>query len=214
MSNLSRRDKNIVATITVIIFLLVGGVGAWYWFIYKPEQEKIEKARLERIEKEKAEKQREEQAAKQKAADYDSLIASADAEFKLESWESARSQYTDALSLFPNEPYPRDQLAFINAQLEEIAALEVRKTAGIVETVSSTSGRFFVIISSSIDGDLAMDYAKKLAKEGNYVKVIEPDAANLLFHRVSIGDYETREQAKTAAQSNNYFGDGVWVLKY
>ncbi|MDE0470475.1 MAG: SPOR domain-containing protein [Ekhidna sp.] len=214
MSNLSSRDKKIVATITVIIFLLVGGAGAWYWFIYKPEQKAKEKARLERIEKEKAEKkQKEEQAAKQKAA-YDSLIQSADAEFNLKSWESARSQYTDALSLLPNEQYPRDQLRLINTQLEEIAALEAKKADGIVETVSCTSGRFFIIISSSIDRDLAMDYATELAKEGNYIKVIEPNAANPLFHRVSIGDYETREQAKTAAQSNRYFGDGVWVLKY
>jgi len=198
----------------VIVFVLLGCTGAWYWLVYKPQQEASEKTRLEQIAKEEAEKQRKEQEAAQQRAAYANLIINADIEFKVENWESALSQYTEALTLFPNEQYPKDQLVLINTKLKEITALEARKTAGIVETVSSASGRFFVIVSSSIDGDLAMDYATKLAKEGNYVKIIEPDAVNLLFYRVSIGDYDTREQAESASESNGSFGDGVWVLRY
>jgi len=197
----------------VIFFALVLGVGAWYLFTYRPKQEAIKKARLEQIAREEAEKQRKELEVQQKAA-YDTLIIKADTAFNLENWDSARSRYTQASSLLPNEQYPRDQLALISTRLEETAASEAGKVAGVVETVSCTSGRFFVIVSSSIDGDLAKDYAARLAKEGKYVKIIVPNAANSLFHRVSIGDYDTREQARSATELNGAFGNEAWILKY
>ena len=105
-------------------------------------------------------------------------------------------------------------MSVVNAKLAEKAALEAKKTAGVVEKVSSPTGRFYILVSSSIDDDLAMDYAKKLTKEGNNVKIIEHNATKLFFFGVSLGDYETREQAESALASFSNFGDSVWVLKY
>lgn len=211
MSTQSNQGSRTLLVVTVVIVLLAGSAGIWYWGIYKPEQEAKEKARLEQVAKAEAEKKRKEQAAQNKVR-YDDLIESADLEVAQENWETALSLYSDASALFPNQQYPQDQLVLVNTKLDEKAALEARKAAGIVETISSPTGRFYIIISSSVDGDLAMDYASKLAKEGNNVKVIEPSTTQL-FSRVSIDDFDSWDQAVSASDSYSSYGE-VWVLKY
>jgi len=206
----SNRSGKAGVVIVIVVLILAGLAGAWYWIIYKPEQEAKEKARLEQIAREEAERKRKEIEAQNKVK-YDELIENADAEFEQESWETSRSLYSEASTLFPDQQYPKDQLALINGKLDEIAA---RKAAGIVETVSSPAGRFYVIVSSSVDGDLAMDYASKLAKEVNNVKMIKPPANSKVYHRVSVGDYDSREQAVTASASFSTYGNEIWVLKY
>lgn len=213
MSEQSNRNGKAAVVIVILVFVLAGLAGTWYWFRYKPEQEAKEKARLEQITKEEAEKKAKE-LAEQNKVKYDKLIENANAEFEQGNWRKAQSLYTEASSLFPDQQYPKDQLALVNAKLDELAALEAKRAAGIVERVSSRTGRFYVVVSSSIDGDLAMDYARKLAKEGNYVKIIRHDAPKHFYYRVSPGDYDTREQAETAAASFSNSGEGVWVLKY
>lgn len=209
----SNRSNKTVVVIVIIVLALAVLTGIWYFSMYRPEQEAKEKARLEQIAKEVAEKKRKELAPQNKVT-YDKLIKKADAEFELENWETVHPLYTEASSLFPDQQYPKDQLAIVNAKLDEIAALGANTAAGIVETLSSSTERFYVIVSSSVDGDLAMDYASKLAKEGNNVKIIKPYPNSKVYHRVSIGDYDTRKQAETASTSFNTYGDGVWVLKY
>lgn len=208
-ANGSGKSKLIIA-ITVIV-VLAGGI--WYFFMFKPTQEAKEKARLEQIAKEKAEQERIELEIQQKAR-YDKLIEDADVEFGQENWDSAKSLYLEAISIFPNQQYPQDQLVLVNIKLDEIAELEARKAAGTYETVSSSTGRFYVIVSSSLDDDLAMDFASQLAKEGNSVKIIEHDDGKHLYYRVSLGDYVTLEEATIASVSLSTVGKGVWVLKY
>ncbi len=209
-ANNTGKVVGIVVTVVVILAVLAG---VWYFFMYKPAQEAKEKARLEQLAKEKAEKKRQEEEARKKAQ-YEKLIADADAEFEQENWENAKTLYTNASNLFPNETYPKDQLTLVNATLDQIAELEARRAAGIIETISSETGRFYVVVSSSVDDDLAMDYAKKLVKEGNIVKIIEPSYRNKLFYRVSLGDYDTWDQAVASIGTFSSYGNGVWVLKY
>ncbi len=205
--------SRITIVVIVIIALLGASVAIWYWGIEKPAQEAAEKARLEQIAKEQAEQRRKEEAA-QKQVQYDQLIASGDAAFDQERWNEAYSFYSDASATLPNQQYAKDQLALVSVKLEEIAALEAKKAAGFVETLESPTGRFYVIVSSSFDGDLAMDYATKLAKEGNDVKIIPPKGSNKFFHRVSVGDYDTWDQAVSATSTFSSFESEVWVLKY
>ena len=98
---------------------------------------------------------------------------------------------------------------YVNARLDEIAELEARRAAGIVEMVSSETGRYYVVISSSIDSDLAMDYATKLSKEGNNVKVVEHEAEGWQYFGVSLADYATWDEAASAIQSFSSFGQGL-----
>ncbi len=207
----NRGSKSVIIIVLLVVVLVVAG--AWYFFMYKPEQEAKEKARQEQLAKERAEKKRKEEAAQRKAK-YDQLIKDADTEFTQENWQTAKTLYSEASSLFSKEQYPKDQLALVQAKLDEIDALEIKKQGGGVEVVSGATDRYYVVISSSIDDDLAMDYAKKLAKDGNYVKVLEPYGSHKPFYRVSLADYDTSDQAEAAKSSFGEFATEVWVLKY
>ncbi len=210
---MSKSGNRIVLVVVIVVVLLGAATAIWYWGIYLPEEEAKEKARLEQLAQQQAEQKRKEEAAKKKA-DYDQFIEAADTDFELENWASAESLYSQALALFPNQQYPQDQLAIVNGKLDEIAEREARIAAGIIETVSEPTGRFYVIISSSLDGDLAMDYASKLSKEGNSVKVVLPHAKNKFFHRVAIAEFDSWDQAANSVSSYNTFSDNVWVLKF
>lgn len=213
MNQQANQGNRTLLIIVFIVVVLAGSAAVWYWGIYKPEQEAKERARQEAIAQAAAEEQRK-QAAAQRKANYDQLIENADTEFNNENWQMAYSLYTEASALLSNQQYPKDQLVLVNAKLDELAEIEARKAAGVVETVSSATGRFYVIISSSLDGDLAMDYAVKLQQEGTSVKIIQPYEGNEFFHRVSVGDYDTWDQAVSASASFSSEEGAAWVLKY
>lgn len=210
MSEGSNSGK-VIIIVAIVVVILGGILGGWYWGMYLPEQEAKEQARLEQEAAEAEAEKRRQQAAQRKAR-YDKLISDGDAAFDQEDWVTAQSSYFQASSLLKNEQYPKSQLAIVNAELDKIAELEARRAAGIVETISSETGRFYVIISSSIDSDLAMDYATKLSKEGNSVKVVEHEADGWQYFGVSLADYSTWDEAASAIQSFSSFGQ-AWVLK-
>ena len=197
----------------LVVVLILVTVGGWYWLKYLPEQEAKEQARLEQIAKEEAEKKRKQQAARRKTK-YDQLIKTADAAFAAENWQNARSQYAEASSIFKNEAHPKDRIAIIDQKLQELADLEAKRAAGIIETITSRTGAYFVIVSSSIDDDLALDFAKKLARQGEATKLIEHDAKDHLYYRVAVANYDSREEAENAISNFNGYGEGVWVLKF
>ena len=213
MSEQSNRSGNVITAIVIIVLVLAGLAGTWYFFMYKPAQEAEEKARQEQLAQAEAEQKAKEDAARKKTR-YDQLIKDADAAFDQEDWQTAQSLYGEASSLFPDQQWPKDQLALVNAQLDEINAKSAKGVPGVVEKLTAPTGRYYVIVSSSVDEDLAMDYATKLANEGNSVKIIEPYASNKLFHRVSLADYDSREAAEGALGSYSAYGSGVWVLRF
>ncbi|MGL1885169.1 MAG: hypothetical protein OCD76_01545 [Reichenbachiella sp.] len=204
------KTTGIIVTLVVALAVLVG---AWYMFMYKPEQETKEKARQEQIEKEKARKvliTKKAKAAKKKAG-YDNLIEKADNAFEVKNWDAAQLFYAEAIAVFSSEPYPQDQLAFVN---EKIAAIAAKSVPGTIEKITSATGRFYVVVSSSIDGDLAMDYGSNLAAEGAIVKIIEP-YGNKRFYRVALGDYDDWDQAISASTLHSTTDKNVnWILKY
>ncbi len=68
-----------------------------------------------------AKKAEEEKKARELEEKYKAAIASADASMKGEKYEDARTKYTEASGLKPEEKYPKDQLAAIAKKLEELA---------------------------------------------------------------------------------------------
>lgn len=200
--------------IIIILVVILGGLGggAWYWFKYLPDQEAKEKARLEQLAREKAEREAAEREAK-KQAQYDQLISDADVEYQQENWEGAKSMYTEASELYPEESYPIQQIDLINQKLAELAAIEAAKP-GTIEMLRSATGRYYVVLSSSIDDDLAMDFAKKLAKEKINVKILETHADKLTYYAVSPADFDTREDAEAAVGDYSNYSTGIWVLRY
>ncbi len=92
-------------------------------------------------------------------------------------------------------------------------APEPVKQAGVFE-INQPTGRYHVIVASSIDKDLVMDYGKRLAKKGMTCNVLAP-RGNKKFHRLSIADYVSlNDAAIKAEQLKGEFGDGVWVIRY
>jgi hypothetical protein len=86
--------------------------------------------------------------------------------------------------------------------------------AGTVETLTERTGRYYVVIASAIDGDLLMDYAKKLSEKGVSAKIIAP-YGNVKFHRLTVAEGETfATTQQTADQLKSEYNEGAWVIKY
>ena len=95
------------------------------------------------------------------------------------------------------------------------ATATVAPPAGTIETLSDRQGRYFVVVASSIDGDLIMDYAKKLSAKGVTTHIIPP-FGNTKFHRLAVanGDTYANAQATADGMKGGDYGDKLWVIKY
>ncbi len=99
-------------------------------------------------------------------------------------------------------------------RLKREAEANAKPVNGTIETLSQRTGHYFVIIASSIDGDLAMDQAKKLSAKGINSKIIPP-FGKWKFFRLGIGDFDSFATAQTNADaSKGEYGDALWVMKY
>lgn len=78
--------------------------------------------RLDASARDKAEKERLEREKADKEKRYADLVAKADAAFSGKQYETARTNYTDALSIKEGEKHPTDRLAEIDRILAELAA--------------------------------------------------------------------------------------------
>src|SRR5690606_217684 len=65
-------------------------------------------------------------AQEQKKAQYDSFITIADKQFESKDYDKAKTSYTQALSIMPDEQYPKDKIEEINNILAQLAE-EARK---------------------------------------------------------------------------------------
>jgi hypothetical protein len=94
------------------------------------------------------------------------------------------------------------------------AEANAKPKEGSIETLSERTKRYYVVVSSSIDGDLVMDYAKKLSANGVNCKIIPP-YGKVKFSRLTIGEGDTYASAQTLADGlKGQYGDGLWVIKY
>jgi hypothetical protein len=85
---------------------------------------------------------------------------------------------------------------------------------GVIDTLTERTGRYYVIIASGIDGDLIMDYAKKLAPKGLSPKIIPPHG-KVKFYRLAIAEGDTYASTQaTADQLKGEYTEGAWVVKY
>jgi ribosomal protein L9 len=97
-------------------------------------------------------------------------------------------------------------------RLEALA--NAKPAIGTIETLSARTKRYYVVVTSDIDDDLLMDYAKKLSAKGVSTKIIPPFGTKNFF-RLAIADHETFALAQTNADAAKAdYGGGVWVIKY
>lgn len=94
------------------------------------------------------------------------------------------------------------------------AEANAKPKEGSIETLSERTKRYYVVISSSIDSDLVMDYAKKLSASGVNCKIIPP-YGKVKFSRLTIAEGDTYANAQSIADGlKGQYGDGLWVIKY
>lgn len=112
------------------------------------------------------------------------------------------------------QPEPEPEIVE-EAPVEEAWAPEVAAPKeGTVTAISATTGRYYVIVGSFIDGDMAGDYAKKLAAQGKEVTLIEP-TGNKKFYRLGIADAGSFSEANAELDDlKNTFGQEIWILRY
>jgi hypothetical protein len=81
-------------------------------------------------------------------------------------------------------------------------------------TISESTGRYYIVIESFVDSDMATDYGKGLATKGISTALLSPQGKRK-FHRLTVGDFDTFVAAQEEANKlKAEFGEDLWVLKY
>lgn len=97
---------------------------------------------------------------------------------------------------------------------DSLALANAKPAIGTIETLTERTKRYYVVVTSAVDGDLVMDYAKRLSAKGISTKIIPP-FGKYKFSRLAIGDYDSFATAQAGADAaKNEFGGSVWVLKF
>ncbi|MCB0495992.1 MAG: SPOR domain-containing protein [Cyclobacteriaceae bacterium] len=114
------------------------------------------------------------------------------------------------------EALKKQQLAALAAEAARLAAEAEAKAKAGVQTITERTGRYYIVVNSFVDGDLAKDYGNMLAKNGTPSFLIPPYSKKKL-QRVAIGGYDTMEEAQRAlsgAMPEGVKPKGNWILKY
>lgn len=97
---------------------------------------------------------------------------------------------------------------------EAEAALKAKPAEGSIETLSGRTRRYYVVVTSNVDDDLLMDYARKLSAKGVSSKVIPP-FGNVKFFRLAIADFDSFSAAQSSADASKAdYGPALWVIRY
>ncbi len=93
-------------------------------------------------------------------------------------------------------------------------AVKAKPAVGIIETLTDKTQLYYVIVTSNIDDDLVMDFAKKLSLKGVSTKIIPPFGKSQ-YYRLSISEQDTFAKAQADADgAKAEYGNSLWVIKY
>jgi tetratricopeptide (TPR) repeat protein len=143
------------------------------------QDEQYPKDRIKEIENilaELAKKKAEEEAAKMAEADkdakYQEVITLADNAFKFENYQQSKIKYNEALTIKPNEQYPKDKLKEID---DLLAAIEKKKQeeANAALAQKELNEKYQGLISSA-DGSFAMKEYEKAKSDYSLASNLKP----------------------------------------
>ena len=96
---------------------------------------------------------------------------------------------------------------------EPVQVTQPVRQAGVFE-INEPTGRYHVIVASSVDKDLVRDYANKLAKQGMTCNILAP-IGKKIFHRLSVADFVSLNDAAIKSEELKHsLGEDVWVIRY
>ncbi len=100
------------------------------------------------------------------------------------------------------------------ARLAALEAEPKEPELGTITEISERTGRYYVVIGSFIDDDLAKDYGNKLAVEGLNTSLISP-FGTVKFYRLALASHESFAEAQgNADELKATYGEALWVLKF
>jgi len=74
--------------------------------------------------------------------------------------------------------------------------------------------RYFVVVGSFIDEDMALDYSARLNRQNKNTYLVYP-YGEIAFYRLAIGEYATLAQAVEVLEEHQAnYKENLWVLKY
>ena len=98
--------------------------------------------------------------------------------------------------------------------LEPEVPESIPKAIGAISEISQPLDKYYLIVASFLDNDLAFDYAQKLILSGSNVIIIL-DSHVRYFTRVALLEYETLDKANVGLDKyKDEFDEQLWVLKY
>ena len=98
--------------------------------------------------------------------------------------------------------------------LEPEVPESIPKAIGAISEISQPLDKYYLIVGSFLDNDLAFDYAKKLILSRSNVIIIL-DFHVRYFTRVALLEYETLDEANVGLDKyKDEFDEQLWVLKY
>ncbi len=78
----------------------------------------------------------------------------------------------------------------------------------------AASPRYFVVVGSFIDEDMALDYSARLNRQNKNTYLVYP-YGEIAFYRLAIGEYATLAQAVEVLEEHQAnYKENLWVLKY
>ena len=102
----------------------------------------------------------------------------------------------------------------IEEVLEPEVPESIPKAIGAISEISQPLDKYYLIVASFLDNDLAFDYAEKLILSGSNVILIL-DFKVRYFTRVALLEYENLDKANVGLDKyKNEFDEQIWVLKY
>ena len=98
--------------------------------------------------------------------------------------------------------------------LEPEVPESIPKAIGAISEISQPLNKYYLIVASFLDNDLAFDYAQKLILSGSNAIIIL-DSRVRYFTRVALLEYETFDKANVGLDKyKDEFDEQLWVLKY
>jgi hypothetical protein len=122
--------------------------------------------------------------------------------------------HAEALRIENEREEAQQRLIAENEQRKADSIANASPAAGSIETLNGRTGRYYVVIASAIDGDLIMDYAKKLSQNGVNAKIIPP-YNGVKFYRLTVAEGDTfAATQETAEELKSEYTSSAWVIKY
>ncbi|MDG1529568.1 MAG: hypothetical protein P8I51_06715 [Polaribacter sp.] len=151
-------------------------------------------------------------------ATYKKEIETADAFFKKQQYDEAKTYYLKAAKLNTEETYPTNQVAKINTIISEIKVKLEKKVEEVkpivTETKITVKNPYLVVIASYAIASNATAHQKKLNSKGYTTSIVKSSKGNFLL---SIQSFSTLTKSynylESLDMSDDYDIDEAWVYE-